>query len=118
MYFLADKLYSLRYYWVIEIEIEILPEFAKWAHGLKDIKAKVKIADRIDRMKKGNLGDHKSVGKGVSECRIDYGPGYRLYFGRKGNTLIIILAGSTKKEQDNIIKSAQNQWAELKKEQN
>ena len=101
----------------MEIEIEILPEFAKWVYGLKDIKAKAKIADRIDRMKKGNLGDHKSVGKGVSEIRIDYGPGYRIYFGRKGKTLIIIVAGSTKKNQDNIINSAHDQWAELKKEQ-
>ena len=99
----------------MEIEIEILPEFAEWVHGLKDVKAKVKIADRIDRMKKGNLGDHKTVGKGVLEARIDYGPGYRIYFGRKGKTLIIIVAGSTKKNQETIINSAHDQWAELKK---
>ena len=97
----------------MEIEIEILPEFAKWVGGLKDVKAKVKIVDRIDRMKKGNLGDHKSVGKGVLEARIDYGPGYRIYFARKGNTLIIILAGSSKKDQDTIIKLAQNQRRQL-----
>ena len=97
----------------MEIEIEILPEFAKWIGGLKDVKAKVKIVDRIDRMKKGNLGDHKSVGKGVLETRINYGPGYRIYFARKGNTLIIILAGSSKKDQDTIIKLAQNQRRQL-----
>ena len=97
----------------MEIEIQILPEFAKWVGGLKDVKAKVKIVDRIDRMKKGNLGDYKSVGKGVLETRINYGPGYRIYFTRMGNTLIIILAGSTKKDQDTIIKLAQNQRRQL-----
>jgi putative addiction module killer protein len=97
----------------MEIEIQILPEFAKWVGSLKDIKAKVKIVDRIDRMKKGNLGDHKSVGKGVLETRINYGPGYRIYFARKGNTLIIILAGSSKKDQDKTIQQAQKNWQSL-----
>ena len=97
----------------MDIEIQILPEFAKWVGGLKDIKAKVKIVDRIDQMKKGNLGDHKSVGKGVSETRINYGPGYRIYFARKGNTLIIILAGSSKKDQDKTIQQAQKNWQSL-----
>ena len=80
---------------------------------MKDIKVKVKIVDRIDRMKKGNLGDHKSVGKGVSETRINYSPGYRIYFARKGNTLIIILAGSSKKDQDKTIQQAQKNWQSL-----
>jgi len=102
----------------MEIEIQILPEFAKWVGGLKDIKAKVKIADRIDRAKKGNFGDHKSVSKGVSEMRIDYGPGYRIYFSRKGKTLVFILAGSAKNDQDTIIKLAQDQWSQIKQEQN
>lgn len=97
----------------MDIEIKFQPEFAKWLGGLKDIKAKVKIADRIDRMSKGNLGDHKSVGKGVSETKIEYGPGYRIYFSRKGNALIIVLAGSAKKDQGKTITKAQTLWAGL-----
>ena len=80
-------------------DIKETPQFTEWSKKLKDRKAKAKIADRIDRVSKGNLGDHKSVGKGVLETKVDYGPGYRIYFGRKGNTLIIVLAGSAKKDQ-------------------
>ncbi len=98
----------------MDVEIKIQPEFVKWVGGLKDIKAKVKIADRIDRMSKGNLGDYKSVGKGISETRVEYGPEYRIYFGRKGNTLIIVLAGSAKKDQGKAIKQAQEDWQQLK----
>lgn len=64
----------------------------------------------IERMKQGNFGDHKSVGAGVVERRIDYGPGYRIYFGRDGETLVILLGGGTKKRQAQDIEFAKGCW--------
>ncbi len=78
-------------------EITFHPKFTEWFESLKDYSAKAKISDRIDRALKGNLGVNKPVGQGVSEMVIDYGPGYRIYFGRKGNQLIVIIVGSVKK---------------------
>jgi putative addiction module killer protein len=62
----------------------------------------------------GNLGDCKSVGGGVNEFRIDYGPGYRVYFGRQGRTVVVLLAGGTKKTQERDIKRAVEQWKDYK----
>jgi len=63
-------------------------------------------------MRDGNLGDHKSVGKGVTERRIDFGPGYRIYFGRDGNRIIVLVGGGTKARQSRDIKNAQEAWAD------
>lgn len=73
---------------------------------LKDGMAKARILARLKRASMGNLGDWKSVGGGIAEMRIDHGPGYRLYFCRRGNRLIIILAGGTKRTQDADISKA------------
>ena len=70
--------------------------------------------DAIARMRLGNLGDCKRVGSGVVERRIDSGPGYRIYFGRDGDKLILLLAGSTKRRQQRAIATAQELWAEYK----
>lgn len=89
------------------IEVRRTADFARWLDGLADIRARAKIMVRIDRLTAGNPGDIKSVGGGVSEMRIDYGPGYRVYFTRRGNALIILLAGGEKSSQARDIRTAQ-----------
>lgn len=81
-------------------------EFMRWVSGLKDRVAAARINARIDRALLGNLGDHKSLRDGVSEMRIDVGAGYRLYFTRRGNTVIVLLCGGDKRTQDADIKHA------------
>ncbi|MBX9813639.1 MAG: hypothetical protein A4S12_08795 [Proteobacteria bacterium SG_bin5] len=82
------------------------PVFADWLAALRDARAKAKIADRARRAADGNFGDHKSVGGGVFEMRIDHGPGYRVYFFRRGQELIILLCGGDKKSQQRDIAEA------------
>lgn len=82
-------------------------EFQDWLDGLKDIKAQLRIVARLRLAEAGNLGDWKSVGSEVSEMRISYGPGYRLYFTRRQNILIVMLAGGDKSTQARDIKRAQ-----------
>ena len=74
--------------------------------GLKDIRARARILVRIERLAAGNPGNAKPVGEGVSELRIDYGPGYRVYFKKVGQKVIILLAGGDKKSQSKDIKTA------------
>jgi putative addiction module killer protein len=89
--------------------------FVAWVDSLND-HAAAKVLTAIQRMKNGNLGDHKSVGGGVSERRIDYGPGYRVYFARDGERIVILLGGGSKARQQADIKSAQSCWAAYKTE--
>lgn len=77
--------------------------------------AAVKITTAITRMSLGNFSNAKGVGEGVLEHRIDYGPGYRIYFGKVGDRLVILVAGGTKKRQQADIKTAQARWAEYRK---
>ena|SRR3989338_1161665 len=86
-----------------------------WFNKLKDMKAKAIIDARLIRIRKGNLGDCRSVGAGVKELRIDYGPGYRIYFGEDENTLVILLCGGDKSTQFRDIKKAQEYWAEYRR---
>lgn len=79
---------------------------AQWFNGLRDRQAKARIDIRIRRLSLGNPGDVKPVGGGVSELRIDYGPGYRIYYVQQGSTLVILLAGGTKQAQAQDIKTA------------
>ena len=69
---------------------------------------------RLARVRQGNLGDCKPVGEGVSELRVDYGPGYRVYFGQKGRTLVVLLCGGDKRSQDRDIRLAKQFWQEFK----
>lgn len=80
-------------------EIRETERFSNWLEGLKDQRAKAKIAARIQRLALGNPGDVAAVGEGVSELRIHYGPGYRVYFVQRGDVLVILLCGGTKKGQ-------------------
>ena len=87
--------------------------FADWFRGL-DPQAANRIRTAIRRMEQGLLGDHKGVGDGVMERRLTYGPGYRIYFGMDGDTLVILLAGGTKRRQSKDIEAAQERWNDYK----
>ena len=87
-------------------EIRKTDVFAKWLDGLADTQARARVLARIDRLADGNPGDVKSVGEGVSEMRIDYGPGYRVYYVARGRELIILLAGGDTRSQGRDIKTA------------
>jgi putative addiction module killer protein len=88
------------------IEIRKTEHFANWLDSLRDIQAKSRVLVRIERLASGNVGDVKPVGEGVSEMRINYGPGYRVYFVQRGSELIILLAGGDKSSQPRDIKAA------------
>ena len=90
------------------IEVRQTDLFANWLRKLRDEQARARIQIRIRRLSLGNFGDVKPVGEGVSELRIDYGPGYRVYFHQIGNLLVLLLVGGTKKTQEaDIIKAKQ-----------
>ena len=88
--------------------------FQEWLNELADQRARVLIDKTIAKVRLGNLGQHKSVGEGVQEIVLDYGPGYRIYFGEHGTTLVILLCGSTKKRQEEAIKQAKRYWKDWK----
>ena len=88
------------------IEIRKTNHFAKWIDSLQDIRARARIQARIERLAMGNPGDVKPVGEGISEMRIDYGPGYRVYFIQHKQSVIILLAGGDKSTQARDIKTA------------
>jgi putative addiction module killer protein len=88
------------------VEIRETDEFKKWIRSLRDSIAKAKIASRIQRLKFGTPGDVKPVGEGVSEMRIDHGPGYRVYYVNRGNTIIVVLCGGDKTTQQSDIDRA------------
>jgi putative addiction module killer protein len=88
------------------IEVRQTEAYSQWFNSLRDRQARVRIDVRIRRLSMGNPGDVKPVGGGISELRIDYGPGYRVYFIKRGDTLIILLAGGDKSTQDQDIKTA------------
>ena len=86
--------------------------FTDWINGLRDKSGALRIRARIVRMEDGNLGDHKSVGAGVFELRLHFGPGYRVYFGQDGDSLVILLCGGDKATQDRDIDRAKAYWAD------
>lgn len=88
------------------VEVRQTTVFQAWIEGLRDRRAVERITMRIVRVEAGLLGDVRPVGDGVSEMRIDYGPGYRLYFSLRGKLLVILLCGGDKSTQDNDIKAA------------
>ena len=95
------------------IEVRQTTVFTNWLKSLKDTNARVRIVTRIRRIELGNLGDVKPVGEGVSEARIMYGPGYRLYFIQQGKEVIILLCGGDKSTQAKDIEAAKQMAKEL-----
>jgi len=91
--------------------------YTEWFRRLRDAMAKTSIGKRLRRVEAGNLGDCKPVGEGVSELRIDVGPGYRAYFGLRGTVLVVLLCGGDKSRQDRDIAMAKTYWADWKQRQ-
>jgi putative addiction module killer protein len=81
------------------VEVRQTERFVRWLEGLRDLRGRAKVLARIERLIGGNPGDVRPVGSGVSELRINYGPGYRVYYVQRGTTLIILLAGGDKSSQ-------------------
>ena len=100
------------------VRIEKTETFDRWMTRLKDRRAIARITIRIDRLASGNAGDVRPVGEGVSELRIDYGPGYRVYFVRRGNVLVVLLCGGEKNSQKKDIDIARRLAREWKEADN
>jgi putative addiction module killer protein len=96
------------------IEVRQTEVYARWIADLDDDRARARIEIRIYRLSLGNPGDAKSVGEGVSELRIDYGPGYRVYFTRRGTTVVILLCGGDKRTQSKDIATAKSLARQLR----
>jgi putative addiction module killer protein len=89
--------------------------YSKWLHSLKDVRARAVVRVRLNRIRLGNFGDCKSVGEGVMELRIDHGPGYRVYLGRIGRQVVLLLSGGDKSSQSKDIEKAQTYWADYRR---
>ncbi len=86
--------------------------FGMWLRGLRDVRARARIRIRLDRVRLGNPGDYRSVGDGVYELRLTFGPGYRLYFGVVDRITLVLLTGGNKSTQQRDIDRAKNYWAD------
>ena len=89
--------------------------FSEWLASLRDIRARAKIRVRLDRVSLGNVGDCHTIGDGVQELRIDYGPGYRVYFGQEGGMIVLLLCGGDKSTQSSDIETAMRYWSEYRR---
>lgn len=89
--------------------------FRKWLHSLRDLQARARIRVRLNRVRLGNPGDCKPVGDGVMELRMDFGPGYRVYWGQDGDVLVILLCGGDKSTQTRDIATAKQYWQSYKR---
>ena len=98
------------------VEVRQAARFAKWLEDLRDLRGRARVQARIERLIGGNPGDVKPIGAGVSELRINYGPGYRVYFQQNGSTLIILLAGGDKSTQARDIEEALMLARQIKEE--
>ena len=88
------------------LEVRKTKVYAKWLDGLRDVRARARVLVRVERLIAGNPGDVRTVGEGVSELRIDYGPGYRVYFKMQNRMIVVLLAGGDKRTQTQDIKTA------------
>lgn len=89
--------------------------FTEWINSVRDIRAQAKILVRLDRVRLGNFGDYDSVGEGVEELRINYGPGYRVYFGQIGSKVVLLLCGGDKSTQKQDIRQARIYWKDYRR---
>jgi putative addiction module killer protein len=88
--------------------------FREWLDSLQDQRARGIVDARLNNIRRGTFGDCESVGEGVFELKIHYGPGYRIYFGRTGKMIVLLLCGGTKRTQNKDIKKAQEYWKEAR----
>jgi putative addiction module killer protein len=95
------------------IEVRQTTVFTEWLNGLRDVNARLRVVARLRRAEGGNLGDVKAIGGGVSEMRIAYGPGYRLYFAQQGRAVVILLCGGDKSSQRSDIDKAKTLAKEI-----
>ena len=86
--------------------------FEEWLNGLKDVVGRMIIRKRLNRVRLGNMGDTKNLGDCVFELRIDYGPGYRIYFGKEDSTIVVLLIGGNKRSQSRDIQKAKLYWSD------
>ena len=98
---------------IVEYEVIKSATFLNWLKGLRDRNARARIAVRIDRIEEGNFGDHRSVGGGVSEIRVNVGQGYRIYYTIRNRTVVILLCGGDKSSQRRDIRRARQMESEL-----
>ena len=88
------------------LEVRKTEAYAQWLDGLRDVRARARVLVRVERLAAGNPGDVRSVGEGVSELRIDYGPGYRVYFKKRGRMIVVLLVGGDKRTQSRDVRTA------------
>ena len=98
------------------IEVRQTEVFARWHRSIKSVQLRARIADRIDRLAKGDPGDVAPVGEGISELRLHFGPGYRIYFMRRGELIILLLCGGDKSRQRRDIETAKKLAREIEDE--
>ena len=104
-------MYSIDYIFYMYM-VKTLPEFDKWLNGLKDRITRLRLSRRLDNAQRGNLGDVKPVGEGIFEMREHFGPGWRMYYTKRGETLIVMLGGGDKSSQErDIAKAKQRETA-------
>ena len=108
---MTDTPYNLQYY----LEDDGTAPFTEWLSNLRDRDAHARISARLNRVKLGNFGIIKALGDGVSEIKIDYGPGYRLYYAMNGKTIVLLLIGGDKSTQKQDIKLAKTYWQRQQK---
>jgi putative addiction module killer protein len=105
-----------------EIRNYITPDgkepFAEWLDSLRDLRVRVKIEKRLEQVALGNLGNYRTVGEGVCEFKINYGAGYRVYFGQTGSTIILLLCGGDKSTQQQDILKARKYWRDYERSEN
>jgi len=96
------------------VDVDRRNPFRQWLLELKDDDVRFRVRERLDRVRLGNLGDYRSVGRGVFELRLIFGPGYRIYFGFEGRQIILLLCGGDKHSQKKDIQMAQSYWKDYK----
>jgi putative addiction module killer protein len=89
--------------------------FNDWLYSIRDIRTRARIDNKIERLRAGNFGDFRSLGSGVFELRLHFGPGYRVYYGRLGNEIVVLLAGGDKSSQAEDIQKAQEYYKDYKR---
>ncbi|MDA0747597.1 MAG: type II toxin-antitoxin system RelE/ParE family toxin [bacterium] len=99
------------------VTVEGRSPVSEWLNGLRDRKARARVRIRLDRVSLGNFGDCRSLGGALHELRIDYGPGYRVYFGEIGDRIVLLLTGGAKRTQLSDIDQARDYWADYRSRQ-